>query len=201
MGTKKERVYIRVTTGQKTKLQEMAKQDNRSLSNYILTVVESHIEREENMEAYKGAKYEIVYKDEEGEVIVAEYSGNRSHTVDQALEITGVDMDEFAEENDWDGWDWNCLEVRIKTEDIPKKYYLIKHENVRGGKKRTEIEEKNVTDYFDEYLTLSDTYKGMDDFASEKDFFEWLETKYDELFKRLEGGESLDTGDHDLILE
>lgn len=149
----------------------------------------------------KRAEYEIVYKDEEGEVIVAEYSGNRSHTVDQALEVAGVDMDEFAEENDWDGWDWNCLEVRIKTEDIPKKYYLIKHENVRGGKKRTEIEEKNVTDYFDEYLTLSDTYKCMDDFASEKDFFEWLEMKYDELFKRLEGGESLDTGDHDLILE
>jgi len=116
MATKKERVYIRVTETQKEKLQKMAKQDNRSLSNYILTVVESHIEREENMEAYKGAKYEIVYKDEEGEVIVAEYSGNRSHTVDQALEIAGVDMDEFAEENDWDGWDWNCLEIRVKKE-------------------------------------------------------------------------------------
>ena len=99
------------------------------------------------------------------------------------------------------------IEYKLKKEsenmkkEITKKYYLIKHENVRGGKKRTEIEEKNVTDYFDEYLTLSDTYKGMDDFASEKDFFEWLETKYDELFKRLEGGENLDTGDHDLILE
>jgi len=44
MATKKERVYIRVTKAQKERLQEMAKQNNRSLSNYILTVVESHIE-------------------------------------------------------------------------------------------------------------------------------------------------------------
>ena len=44
MATKKERIYIRVTEKQKVKLQEMAKADNRSLSNYILTVVESHIE-------------------------------------------------------------------------------------------------------------------------------------------------------------
>ncbi len=114
MGTKKERIYIRTTTEQKNKLQEMAKKDNRTLSNYILTVVESHINKEDSKMMF--AKYEIVYKDEEGEVIVAEYSGNRSYTVDQALEITGVDMDEFAKENDWDGWDWNCLEVRAKKQ-------------------------------------------------------------------------------------
>jgi len=47
MGTKKERIYIRVTEKQKVKLQEMAKADNRSLSNYILTVVENHINKEE----------------------------------------------------------------------------------------------------------------------------------------------------------
>lgn len=49
MITKKERIYIRVTEKQKVKLQEMAKADNRSLSNYILTVIESHIERGEKM--------------------------------------------------------------------------------------------------------------------------------------------------------
>lgn len=114
MATKKERVYIRVTKAQKERLQKMAQKENRSLSNYILTVVESHIKEEETKMKFN--RYEIVYKDEEGEIVVAEYSGNRSHTVDQALEIAGVDMDEFAEENDRDGWDWNCLEVRAKKQ-------------------------------------------------------------------------------------
>ena len=52
MATKKERIYIRVTEKQKVKLQEMAKADNRSLSNYILTVVESHIEGGKKMKRY-----------------------------------------------------------------------------------------------------------------------------------------------------
>ena len=46
MATKKERVYIRVTETQKEKLKEMAQKDNRSLSNYVLTVVENHINKE-----------------------------------------------------------------------------------------------------------------------------------------------------------
>ena len=54
MGTKKERVYIRVTKAQKEGLQEMAQKENRSLSNYILTVVENHINKTEglNMKKY-----------------------------------------------------------------------------------------------------------------------------------------------------
>lgn len=47
MGTKKERVYIRVTETQKERLQKMAQKENRSLSNYILTVVENYINKEE----------------------------------------------------------------------------------------------------------------------------------------------------------
>lgn len=69
------------------------------------------------MAVYKGMafnKYEIVYRDEENEIVVGEFSGNMSYTVDQALDIAGVDMDKFAEENGWDGWDWNCLDFRVK---------------------------------------------------------------------------------------
>lgn len=64
METKKERIYIRVTEKQKVKLQEMAKADNRSLSNYILTVVESHIEGGKKMKRYfitNNAYREIVF--------------------------------------------------------------------------------------------------------------------------------------------
>ena len=50
--TKQERVYIRVTKAQKERLQKMAQKENRSLSNYILTVVESHIEGGKKMKRY-----------------------------------------------------------------------------------------------------------------------------------------------------
>ena len=50
--TKQERVYIRVTKAQKERLQKMAQKENRSLSNYILTVVESHIEGGKKMKKY-----------------------------------------------------------------------------------------------------------------------------------------------------
>lgn len=72
MGTKKERVYIRVTKAQKERLQEMALKENRSLSNFILTVVENHINKEEeNMKTYK------IYYDNHGKKILGIREGNK----------------------------------------------------------------------------------------------------------------------------
>ena len=42
---------------------------------------------------------------------VAEIMTNRSITMWEALEIAGVDMDQYAAEHGWDGWDLEALDV------------------------------------------------------------------------------------------
>ena len=60
-------------------------------------------------------KFEIVYNDNGKEIVVGTFSGNgEGYTIDQALSIAEVDMDQIAEERKWDGWDYNCLDLRIK---------------------------------------------------------------------------------------
>jgi hypothetical protein len=58
--------------------------------------------------------WEIVYKDQTGEYVVGHCVTNHSISVDEALDIAGIDMDAYAEQNGWDGWDWGCLELRVK---------------------------------------------------------------------------------------
>jgi hypothetical protein len=62
------------------------------------------------------SNYEIIYEDETGIEIIGEFSGNgNGYTVDEALRIADVDMDQYAEQHDWDGYDWNCLSIRFKV--------------------------------------------------------------------------------------
>lgn len=56
----------------------------------------------------------IYYKDETGTYLIGEITTNRSITVDEALEIAGVDMDQWADAKGWDGYDWNCIELSYK---------------------------------------------------------------------------------------
>lgn len=56
----------------------------------------------------------IYYKDETGTYLIEEIMTNRSITVDEALEIAGVDMDQWADTKGWDGYDWNCIELSCK---------------------------------------------------------------------------------------
>jgi hypothetical protein len=56
----------------------------------------------------------IYYKDETGTYLIGEIMTNRSITVDEALEIAGVDMDQWADAKSWDGYDWNCIELSYK---------------------------------------------------------------------------------------
>jgi len=42
---------------------------------------------------------------------VAEIMTNRSMTVWEALEIVGVDMNTYADQHGWDGWDPEALDV------------------------------------------------------------------------------------------
>lgn len=53
----------------------------------------------------------VVYKEEgQDQIVLAEITANRSMTVWEALEVAGVDMDECAEENGWDGWDPEAIQ-------------------------------------------------------------------------------------------
>ena len=63
------------------------------------------------------SRKEIIYTQESGDVdIIAEFSGNTILTVDQALELCNIDMDEYANAQDWDGYDWNSLDIRFKEQ-------------------------------------------------------------------------------------
>lgn len=57
--------------------------------------------------------WELYYKDETGEYIIGNCTTNHSISVDDALRIAEIDMDKWADENGWDGWDWNCLDLRL----------------------------------------------------------------------------------------
>lgn len=54
----------------------------------------------------------IVYvHNENDKEVVAEILTNRSLTVEEALDVAGVDMDEYAREKSWEDWDPNALEL------------------------------------------------------------------------------------------
>jgi hypothetical protein len=59
-------------------------------------------------------KFEIIYNDNGNIIVVGTFNGNANgYTIDQALQIAEVDMDEFATSRNWDGWDFNELSLRI----------------------------------------------------------------------------------------
>lgn len=61
-------------------------------------------------------KYEIIYNDNGNVIVIDEFSGNMSLTVNQALQLCNVNMDEYADARGWDGWDWNELDIRFKED-------------------------------------------------------------------------------------
>ena len=50
-------------------------------------------------------------KDTSQTAVIAEIMTNHSVTIWEALEIAGVDMDQYADVCGWDGWDPEALEV------------------------------------------------------------------------------------------
>lgn len=44
--------------------------------------------------------------------VLAEITTNRTISVEDALELAGIEMDAYAAENGWDDYDYNALEVR-----------------------------------------------------------------------------------------
>lgn len=56
----------------------------------------------------------IYYKDETGIYLIGKIMTNRSITVDEALEIAGVNMDQWADAKGWDGYDWDRIDLSYK---------------------------------------------------------------------------------------
>ena len=58
----------------------------------------------------------IIYRDENTNerVVIAKIMTNRSMSAWEALEAANIDMDEFATERGWDGWDPLALELEEK---------------------------------------------------------------------------------------
>lgn len=56
----------------------------------------------------------LVYVHSETDVeVIAEIVTNRSISVEDALELSGVDMNAYAEEQGWEGYDYNALQLRV----------------------------------------------------------------------------------------
>lgn len=50
-----------------------------------------------------------------GDTLLKEILANHSMTVDEALEISGIDMDKYAQEHGWEDLDWE--ELRMEYDD------------------------------------------------------------------------------------
>lgn len=54
----------------------------------------------------------LVYVHSESDVeVIAEIVSNHSISVEDALELSGVNMDVYAEEQGWEDYDYNALKV------------------------------------------------------------------------------------------
>lgn len=57
----------------------------------------------------------VVYADENVFEIVCGVFTNQSLTIDQVLDLNDIDMDDWADNQGWDGWDYDALQfVNVK---------------------------------------------------------------------------------------
>ena len=53
----------------------------------------------------------LIYRDETGTYLIAEVVTNHSMSIDDILQLADISMDDWADKQGWDGWDWDCLEI------------------------------------------------------------------------------------------
>lgn len=73
---------------------------------------------------------QVIYTDKltNESIVLAEVSSNHSMTVWEALDAAGVDMDEYAAANDWEGWDAEAITLKEKTmtrKEIMKTFAML----------------------------------------------------------------------------
>jgi hypothetical protein len=53
----------------------------------------------------------LYYNDNGNKILLTEVITNHSMSIDDALNLARIDMDEWAEEQGWDNWDYGALEM------------------------------------------------------------------------------------------
>ena len=53
----------------------------------------------------------LYYNDNGEKILITEVITNHSMSVDDALNLSRIDMDKWADEQGWDGWDPGALEM------------------------------------------------------------------------------------------
>ena len=53
----------------------------------------------------------LVYKDETGTYEITEVLTNHSMSIDDILQLADIDMDAWADDKGWEGWDYDCLQM------------------------------------------------------------------------------------------
>ena len=77
-----------------------------------------------NKEEFK--MLQVIYTHDESDIqVIAEVATNQSLTVFEALEIAGVNMDDWADEQGWDGYDIDALSIRSQI-SLPEFLELAK---------------------------------------------------------------------------
>ena len=53
----------------------------------------------------------LYYNDNGNKILLTEVLTNHSMSVEDVLNLTGIDMDKWAEDQGWDDWDYGALEM------------------------------------------------------------------------------------------
>lgn len=53
----------------------------------------------------------LYYNDNGNKILLTEVITNHSMSIDDALNLSGIDMDKWAEGQGWDNWDYEALEM------------------------------------------------------------------------------------------
>lgn len=53
----------------------------------------------------------LYYNDNGNRILLADIMTNHSMSIDDALNLAGIDMDEWAVAQGWDDWDYGALEM------------------------------------------------------------------------------------------
>lgn len=116
MTTKTERIAIRVSKATKAKLEESAKEENRSMSNYIENIIIQNLE-EKKMTKYTGR----IYRDPEDGKLQLSYKGIENTDM---YNITFEEFIEAVEASDtWDFIDSEVYESALKDVGLDYKDY------------------------------------------------------------------------------
>ena len=100
----------------------------------------------------------LYYNDNGDKILVAEVITNHSMSVDDVLELTGINMDDFANEHGWDGWDFGALEMDYT--DLMQQYRewrKISEEMLEDMSGSVDCGVEAVREDFSRYAGLSDT--------------------------------------------